>query len=311
MTTMGDGLEPGGEGLVDAHHHVWDLRRRAQPWLDEDGLEPLRRSFGLADLLAAAAGGVAGRRLAATVLVQCLPSTAETEEFLAMAAGDDVVAGVVGWVDLTRPDVGEELDRLAALPGGDRLVGVRHLVQGESDPAWLLRDDVARGLAEVASRGLRFDLLVRPHQLPAAVELARRAPELPLVLDHAAKPPLRDGTLAAWAADLRALAAAGPVTCKLSGLVTEAGPGWGLADLRPAAEEVLAAFGPTRTMFGSDWPVCEAAGGWSRWAAAVEELLSPLAPQELDAVLSGTARGFYGLVSTSRAAAHPSSTQED
>jgi predicted TIM-barrel fold metal-dependent hydrolase len=282
-------------GLVDGHHHIWDLSRRPQPWLDEDGLEPLRRSFGTSDLGRAAAGGLAGRRLTATVLVQCLPSTAETEEFLALADSDDLVAGVVGWVDLTRPGVGDELDRLAGLPGGDRLLGVRHLVQGEADPGWLLREDVGRGLAEVAARGLRFDLLVRPQQLAAAVGLARRMPELPMVLDHAAKPPLRDGDLTAWSADLRALAAAGPVACKVSGLVTEAHPGWTVEDLRPAADEVLSAFGPSRTLFGSDWPVCEAAGGWARWAAAAEELLAGLSAPELDDVLQGTASRFYGL----------------
>jgi L-fuconolactonase len=291
---------PDVAGLVDAHHHVWDLTRRPQPWLDEDGLEPLRRSFGTADLADAASAGLAGRRLEATVLVQCLPSTAETEEFLALATAEDLVAGVVGWVDLTRPGVGEELDRLAGLAGGDRLVGIRHLVQGEADPDWLLRDDVGRGLAEVAARGLSFDLLVLPHQLPAAVLLARRMPELPLVLDHAAKPPLRGGDLRSWAADVRALAAAGPVTCKLSGLVTEAGPGWTVEDLRPAAEQVLGTFGPARTMFGSDWPVCEAVGGWSRWAAAAEQLLAPLAAGELDDVLQGTARRFYRLDSPAR-----------
>jgi L-fuconolactonase len=174
-------------------------------------------------------------------------------------------------------------------------VGIRHLVQGEADPGWLLREDVGRGLAEVASRGLRFDLLVLPHQLPAAVELARRMPELPLVLDHAAKPPLRDGNLTAWAADLHALAAAGPVTCKLSGLVTEARPGWAVDDLRPAVDEVLTAFGPSHTMFGSDWPVCEASGGWARWVGAAEQLLSTLSAGELDDVLWGTAGRFYGL----------------
>jgi L-fuconolactonase len=291
-------------GLVDGHHHVWDLTRRPQPWLDEDGLEPLRRSFGTADLARAAAVGLAGRPLAATVLVQCLPSTAETEEFLALADADDLVSGVVGWVDLTRPGVGDELDRLAALPGGDHLVGIRHLVQGEADPDWLLRDDVGRGLAEVAARELRFDLLVLPHQLAAAVTLARRMPELPLVLDHAAKPPLRDGDLRAWAADLRALAAAGPVICKLSGLVTEARPDWTVQDLRPAADEVLSAFGPSRTLFGSDWPVCEAAGGWARWAAAAEELFAGLSATELDDVLQGTANRCYGLDLAGRAPGH-------
>jgi L-fuconolactonase len=289
--------------VVDAHHHLWDLDVRDQDWLAEPGLEALRRSFSTADLRADAAGGVLGRPLAGTVVVQCLPSTAETEELLATAAGDDLVLGVVGWADLTDPGVGDELDRLVALPGGDLLVGVRHLVQGEADPRWLLRDDVRAGLDAVAARGLRYDVLVRPHQLAAAAELARRAPHVPLVLDHAGKPDLRRGDLAGWEHDLRALAAAEQVHCKLSGLVSEADPrGWTLDVLRPAAEVVLDAFGPSRVAFGSDWPVCVAAGGWGRWAEAAGHLLAGLAPGELDDVLRGTAVRTYGLRSRAAAA---------
>jgi len=282
--------------VVDAHHHLWDLAVRDQDWLAEPGLEALRRSFSTADLRTAVAGGVLGRPVAGTVVVQCLPSTAETEELLATAAGDDLVLGVVGWADLTDLGVGDELDRLAGLPGGDLLVGVRHLVQGEADPRWLLREDVRAGLDAVAERGLRYDVLVRPHQLAAAAELARRAPHVPLVLDHAGKPALRDGDLAGWERDLRALAAAEQVHCKLSGLVSEADPqGWTPEVLRPAAEVVLDAFGPSRVAFGSDWPVCVAAGGWARWAQAAGDLLAGLRPGELDDVLRGTAVRTYGL----------------
>ena len=161
-------------GFIDAHHHVWDLTRRPQPWLDERGLEPLRRSFSTADLVADAAAGLCDRTLAATVLVQCLPLVAETEELLRLAEQEQLVAGVVGWVDLTDPGVGNQLDRLRGLPGGQSLVGIRHLVQAESDPRWLLRADVRRGLDEVAERGLCYDLLVLPHQLPAAAALAEQ-----------------------------------------------------------------------------------------------------------------------------------------
>lgn len=292
-------LPAAGPGLVDAHHHVWDLGRRPQPWL-QDEAPVLRRSFGVDDLRAAAAGGLAGRALVATVLVQCLPDSTETEDLLALAAAEPLVAGVVGWVDLTGPGVGDELDRLRARPGGDRLVGVRHLVQGEPDPRWLLRDDVRRGLAAVASRDLQYDVLVLPHQLPAAAALARALPDVPLVLDHAGKPPLREGDLRAWVSDLRALAASPQVTCKLSGLVSEAFPTWSVADLRPAAEEVLDAFGPERVLFGSDWPVCVAAGGWARWAEAAEHLVSGLTPAERDDVLAGTAVRTYGLARARR-----------
>jgi L-fuconolactonase len=281
-------------GFVDAHHHVWDLSRRPQPWLDEPGLDALRRSFGVADLVAEAAGGLCGRTLEATVVVQCLPLLAETEELLALAGQEDLVAGVVGWVDLTGPDVGNQIDRLRALPGGHLLVGIRHLVQAEPDPSWLLRPDVRRGLDEVAARGLPYDLLVLPHQLPAAAALAAQAPHLRLVLDHAAKPPLRSGDLRDWAEDLRTLAAAPQVVCKFSGLITEADHrNWSTEDLRPVADDLLDDFGPQRLMFGSDWPVCRVAGGWAAWASAAEELLAPLSPEELEQVLSGTARRTY------------------
>jgi L-fuconolactonase len=283
-------------GFIDAHHHVWDLTRRPQPWLDERGLEPLRRSFSTADLVADAAAGLCDRTLAATVLVQCLPLVAETEELLRLAEHDQLVAGVVGWVDLTDPGVGNQLDRLRGLPGGQSLVGIRHLVQAESDPRWLLRADVRRGLDEVAERGLCYDLLVLPHQLPAAAALAERAPQLRLVLDHAAKPPLRSGDVRDWAKDIRALSRSPQVVCKFSGLITEADhQSWATEDLQPVAQELLDDFGPQRLMFGSDWPVCRVAGGWTAWASAAEELLRPLSAAELDQVLQGAARRTYSL----------------
>jgi predicted TIM-barrel fold metal-dependent hydrolase len=228
--------------------------------------------------------------------VQCLPLVAETEELLGLAEQDPLVAGVVGWVDLTDPRVGSQLDRLRTLPGGQLLVGVRHLVQAEPDPTWLLRTDVRRGLDQVAERGLCYDLLILPHQLPAAAALAEQAPHLRLVLDHAAKPPLRSGDLSEWATGIHRLAAAQQVVCKISGLVTEADHrSWTTNDLRPVAQELLDGFGPQRLMFGSDWPVCRVAGGWAAWASAAEELLAPLSPAELDQVLSGTAVRTYDL----------------
>jgi L-fuconolactonase len=283
-------------GFVDAHHHVWDLTRRPQPWLAEPSLSALRRPFSIADLVADSAAGLCGRKLTATVLVQCLPLVAETEEFLHLAERDQLVAGVVGWVDLTDPQVGGQLDRLRTLPGGQLLVGIRHLVQAESDPRWLLRRDVRRGMDQVAERGLCYDLLILPHQLAAAATLAEETPHLQLVLDHAAKPPLRSGDLGEWTKGIRSLAAAPQVVCKLSGLITEADhESWSTRDLRPVAKVLLEEFGPQRLMFGSDWPVCRVAGGWAAWASAAEELLAPLSPADLDQVLQGTARRTYGI----------------
>ncbi len=280
--------------LVDAHHHVWDLARRPHPWLGEPGHEALRRPFGIDDLRRDAARGLAGRAVTSTVLVQCLPSVAETEDLLALAGADPLVGAVTGWVDLTAPDVGEVLDRLVEGPGGGALRGIRHLVQAEADPAWLLRPDVGRGLRAVAERGLVYELLVRPHQLPAAAALAARLPQLRLVLDHAGKPDVAGGDLRAWSAGLRGLAGAGQVVCKVSGLVTEADhQRWRLADLVPVWDVLMTTFGPQRLAFGSDWPVCRLAGGWAAWAEAVEALLAGLGDDDAGAVLAGTATTTY------------------
>jgi len=279
-------------GRVDAHHHVWDLGVRDQAWLREPGLEKINRSFGAAELApAAAAAGITG-----TVLVQVLHSTAETAEFLALAAGEPLIAGVVGWVDLTRPDVAATIAELRAAPSGASLVGIRHLVQGEADPQWLTRDDVLRGLRAVAAAQLRYDLLTLPHHLPAATAAVRAVPELTFVLDHLSKPPIAAGELEPWATAVRRLAAEPNVVCKLSGMVTEADvTRWTVADLRPYADVVLEAFGPTRLMFGSDWPVCLLAAEYADVVAAADGLTADLAPDERDEIFGGTATRVYGL----------------
>ncbi|WIM92834.1 amidohydrolase family protein [Actinoplanes oblitus] len=290
-------------GLVDAHHHLWDLRRRPQPWLDEDGNEPIRRSFGMADLRAAATRPIGGRPLRATVLVHCLATVEETRELLALAADEPLIGAVVGWADLTSPAIGDRIDELRAGRGGTRLRGLRHLVQGEADPAWLQRPEVERGLRAVQLRGLGYDLLIRSHQFEQGIRLAERWPGLPIVLDHAGKPPIAGRDLHGWERQVRRLAAYGNVVGKFSGLITEADRrGWTSPDIRPVAEVLLSAFGPERLMFGSDWPVCTLAGGWNRWAATVDELLSGCTADEADAVLGGTATSFYQLSSVPKGA---------
>ncbi|MFJ4850101.1 MULTISPECIES: amidohydrolase family protein [unclassified Streptomyces] len=279
-------------GVVDAHHHVWDLAVRDQDWLTGERLAPLRRSFSVADLEPEArAAGVT-----ATVLVQTVTVAEETPEFLALAAPGGLVAGVVGWTDLTDPAVADRLAALRELPGGERLVGIRHQVQGEPDPEWLLRADVQRGLRAVAEAGLVYDLVVLAEQLPAATKAAALLPELVFVLDHLGKPPIAAGTLRPWADDLRALAALPNAVCKLSGMVTEADwDSWTTADLAPYAGTVLDAFGPDRLMFGSDWPVSRLAASYAEVVDAARTLTDGLAPAERDAVFSGTARRVYGI----------------
>ncbi|MGP3634233.1 amidohydrolase family protein [Streptomyces sp. 24-1644] len=278
--------------VVDAHHHVWDLSVRDQDWITGEELAPLRRSFTLADLEPEArAAGVT-----ATVLVQTVTVAGETPEFLALARDSGLVAGVVGWTDLTAPGITDTLAALRALPGGDRLVGIRHQVQGEQDPEWLLRPDVRRGLTAVADAGLAYDLIVRPHQLPAAAKAAALLPGLTFVLDHAGKPPVAERRTHPWADDLRTLAARPNTVCKLSGLVTEADPhAWTVEDLRPYTETVIDAFGPDRLMFGSDWPVCRLAASYAEVVDAARTLTAALSGPEQRAVFAETATRVYGL----------------
>ncbi|WP_406447766.1 amidohydrolase family protein [Streptomyces sp. NBC_00876] len=278
--------------VIDAHQHVWDLSVRDQDWIAGPELTPLRRDFTLDDLRPqAAAAGVD-----ATVLVQTICVPEETLEFLTLAAADPLVAGVVGWTDLTSPAVADALAALRARPGGEHLVGIRHQVQGEEDPDWLLRPDVDRGLAAIASAGLAYDLVLRPEQLRSAVAAARARPELTFVLDHLGKPPIRPRRPDTWSADLRDLARLPNTVAKLSGLVTEADwRAWRPADLRLYVSVALDAFGPGRLMFGSDWPVCTLAADYGQVVATTRELLVNLSEFELSEVFGGTASRVYRL----------------
>ncbi|MGW3407656.1 amidohydrolase family protein [Streptomyces sp. NPDC000888] len=277
---------------IDAHHHVWDLSVRDQDWITGPELHSLRRNFTVADLQPEARAAGVDR----TVLVQTITVAAETPEFLALAAESELIGGVVGWTDLTAPEVADELARLRELPGGRYLKGIRHQVQGEPDPEWLLRPDVRRGLVAVAEAGLVYDLIVQPHQLPSSAEAAAALPELTFVLDHLGKPPIAAGDLEPWASGVRALAALPNTVCKLSGMVTEADLGkWTVDDLRPYADTVLEAFGPSRLMFGSDWPVCTLAATYGQVAESARELTAGLSDDERDQVFEGTATRVYRL----------------
>jgi L-fuconolactonase len=278
---------------VDAHHHLWDPRTRDYPWMAGPAFDPIRRPYDLDDLLARTAAAGIER----TVLVQTVADSSETEEFLKLAAASDgLIAGVVGWVDLEAPDVAGALERLRSLPGGEHLVGVRHQVQDEPDPDWLGRPQVRRGLRAVAEAGLVYDLLVLVPQLDSAVAAARELPQGRFVLDHAAKPPIASGALEPWASRIGELARLPNVACKLSGLVTEARwDDWDAARIRPYAEHVLAAFGPGRVLFGSDWPVCELAASYEDVHRLAGELLESLAPDEREMVMGGSAEAAYHL----------------
>ena len=277
--------------LVDAHHHLWDLSARDQPWITE-AMAPIRRTYGLDDLAAVtAAAGVT-----ATVVVQALPDTTETEELLDLATATPLIAGVVGWVDLAAEDVDGQLDRLRSRPSGSWLVGVRAMAQAQPDPGWLARPSVLDGLREVASRGLVVDLLVRTEQLPAATAAVSELSEARFVLDHLAKPDIAAKAWEPWAGLVADLAACPNVSAKLSGLVTEADwSGWTIDDLRPYADHALATFGAERVLFGSDWPVCTLAARYPEVVASAETLIGGLDAAGRGAVLGGNATTLYRL----------------
>jgi L-fuconolactonase len=277
--------------IVDAHHHFWDPARADYPWLTDE-LAAIRRAFTPEDLapLLDATG------VTATVLVQTRSSADETREFLATAAATPFIRGVVGWVDLTAPTIAETLAGLRGHVGGDRLVGIRHQVHDEPDPDWLRRPDVRRGIRAVSAAGLVYDLLVRPRELPAALDTARAIPEARFVIDHIAKPPIRSQELQPWADLLQPFGKLANVWCKVSGMVTEADwARWEPADLRPFVDHVLEVFGPNRLLFGSDWPVCLLAASYARVSAAAHEVMDSLADAERDAVFGGTAEKVYRL----------------
>ncbi|MEO6594614.1 MAG: amidohydrolase family protein [Planctomycetota bacterium] len=271
---------------IDSHQHFWRYRPTDFGWID-DTMAVLRRDFLPRDLEPElAAGGLDG-----CIAVQAGQSLDETKFLLGLAATHPRVLGVVGWVDLQSPDIAAQLREVAANP---RLVGVRHIAQSEPDPRFLISPAVVRGIEALAPHDLTYDVLVYPHQLPAAVELVARLPQQRFVLDHCAKPDLRGGDLTAWSAHIRALAQHPNVTCKLSGLATEAPwASWTLETLRIAFDTVLSAFGPERLMFGSDWPVCLCATSYARWVETVHALLAPLPAAARTDVWGGTAGRLY------------------
>lgn len=276
---------------VDAHHHLWTVEPTVPDWLAPDEMAPISRSFTTADLSAA----VEGTGVVATVLVQTVHEVLETEQFLGVAELTPLIAAVTGWVDLTDDGVADELARLAEVPGGGYLRAIRHGAQGESDNRWLARPEVIEGVRAVGAAGLVYELLTIPPQLPAAVDLVQALPDVRFVLDHASKPLIATDGWQPWADDIAALAALPNVVCKLSGMVTEDTPDWTAAHLRRYVDHVLEAFGPTRLLFGSDWPVCLLRTDYAGWVAAAATLTAGLSDDERSAVFAGNARALYSL----------------
>lgn len=275
---------------VDAHHHVWRLSRGDYDWLKPTpALSPIYRDFELAELGPAlrAAG------INATVLVQAAPTPAETRFLLDVARNSaGLVRGVVGWADLQGVDAVEALRSLATDP---LLKSVRPMLQDLSDPSWITRPAVQPALAALPSLGLRLDALVTPRELKPLLATIERHPDLAVVVDHCAKPGIARRAWQPWADDIAAVARHTGTCCKLSGLVTEAGPGWSVDALRPYVAHVLDTFGSERVIWGSDWPVLTLAASYAQWVEASDALLAGLTQAERDAIYGGNARRFYDL----------------
>jgi L-fuconolactonase len=272
---------------IDAHQHYWRVARGDYPWLTP-ALTPLYRDFEPTDLapLLQAAG------IEATVLVQAAPTSAETQFMLGIADSTAWVAGVVGWVDFESPTVADDIAELA---GHAKLVGLRPMIQDIPDETWILRPELDSAFKAVQQNGLVFDALVYPRHLKNLLRRLERHPDIRVVIDHCAKPRIRDGAFEPWASDMARLAGETEAFCKVSGLVTEAGREWRTADLRPYFEHVHRHFGAGRLVWGSDWPVCTLAASYEAWRVAAMELASGLSVSDQDALFGGNCAALYRL----------------
>ena len=273
---------------LDSHQHFWHYDPAHHVWMTDE-MAALRRDYlpdELAPLLEAA-------RFDGTIAVQARQMVEETEWLLALADRHRSIKGVVGWVDLRSPGLRAQLERFAPHP---KLVGVRHVVHDEPDDRFMLRPEFRRGLAQLREFDLAYDLLLFPRHLPVALALVDEFPEQPFVLDHIAKPAIRDGLVSPWKEDLKRLAERPHVFCKLSGMVTEAKwRRWRREDFRPYLDVVLDAFGPDRLMIGSDWPVCTLSGDYLSTMRVVTDYVEQLPAEARDGILGGNCARFYRL----------------
>jgi L-fuconolactonase len=272
---------------IDAHQHFWQLAAREGAWPPPE-LAAIYRDFGPDDLEHL----LREHGIAATVLVQSLPTEADTRFMLALSDRHSFIAAVVGWTDLKAAGVPGRIADLATHP---KLRGLRPMLQDLDDDGWIDDPALDPAVDAMLRHGLRFDALVLPRHLPSLLAFARRHPALPIVIDHMAKPAMHGLPDAQWMADMERLAALPQVECKLSGMVTEAGPGWTAAQLQPFARHVLRVFGPDRVMWGSDWPVVRLAASYAAWIEASEALLAHLDAPQREAVFHLNARRFYGI----------------
>ncbi len=275
---------------IDSHQHFWHFNEVDYDWMKADW--PIRRDYLPADLEPL----LKASRLDGCIAIQARQTLEETRWLLELAASAPIIRGVVGWVDLRSPQVGNQLEHFATDP---KFVGVRHVVQDELDNQFMLRADFRRGIKTLQQFGLTYDLLVFPHQLPAATKLASEFPEQSFVLDHMAKPLIADGILSPWREYIQALARLPNVLCKVSGMITEAKwHVWRGTDFRPYLDVVFQSFGANRLMFGSDWPVALLSGSYENVVALANEYFSHLRKEEQGGIFGENAARFYRLTAS-------------
>lgn len=274
--------------VIDSHQHFWIYETEKHAWIDDD-MKVIRKNFLPEDLkIVYQENNVDG-----CVAVQADQTLAETDFLLDLASKNDFIKGIVGWVDLRASNIDEVLNQYSKFP---KLKGFRHVVQGEADHNFMLRPDFLNGIAALEKYNFTYDILIFPHQLGAALELVRRFPNQKFVIDHIAKPYIKDGFYDGWASLMKAISEYPNVYCKLSGMTTEADyNNWTSEQIEPYMQLVLEAFGTNRILFGSDWPVCLVAGNYTKTKELVTNFIAKLSSEEQAAIMGGNAIEFYNL----------------
>lgn len=277
---------------IDSHHHVWDLKVRPQTWMKGDELKPISRTILMDEL----EPELEKASIDFTVIVQTVPTPDETPEFLDLSISHPKICAVVGWLDLESEDIRPQLEKYLSHPGGSNLVSIRDLAQDKLDPNWLNRDGIVKNIHRIADAGLTFDILTKPNQLSAAIEMVKRSPNNTFVLDHISKPYISKGEIQPWATQIAELSKFENVFVKISGLFTEANWNkWSPQTFRPYLEQVLNSFSPSRIMFGSDWPVCLLAATYSQTIELMNTFTESFSKAEVELFWSENAKRAYRL----------------
>lgn len=277
---------------IDSHHHIWDISVRPQTWMQGDEVKPISRTILMNEL----EPELEKAKIDYTVIVQTVATADETPEFLDLSLSHPKICAVVGWLDLESDDIRPELEKYLSHPGGKNLVSIRDLAQDKVDPNWLLRDNVVKNIHRIGEAGLTFDILTRPPQLAAAVEMVKKSPNNSFVLDHISKPYMAKGEFQPWANQISEIASYENVVVKVSGLFTEANwSDWSQETFKPYLDHVLNSFSPSRMMFGSDWPVCLLAATYTDTINLMEEFTKNFTKSEQESFWAGTAKRAYKL----------------